>query len=99
MEKPIFGPGTPHGTPGQVWRTWGTRSDPRPPDVPRSLAAALLQSPDELRQGLAAVDYAALHYEGDVLEHADVVERVAGHGDDVGVVAGFEHAQVVLPVE
>ena len=48
---------------------------------------------------LATVDYAALHHERDVLEHADVVEWIAGHGDDVGIVAGLERAELVLPVE
>jgi hypothetical protein len=41
---------------------------------------------------LAAVDYSGLHHEGNVLQHADVVEGIAGHGDDVGIVAGLEGA-------
>jgi hypothetical protein len=41
---------------------------------------------------LATVDYPGLHHEGDVLEYADVVEGIAGHGDDVGIVAGLERA-------
>jgi hypothetical protein len=49
--------------------------------------------------GLATVNHAALHYEGDLLEHADVVQGVAGHGDDVGIIAGLEYAELVLPVK
>jgi hypothetical protein len=41
---------------------------------------------------LPTVDYTGFHHEGDVLEHADVVEGIAGDGDDVGVVAGLERA-------
>ena len=48
---------------------------------------------------LAAVDCAAFHYEGDVLEDSDVFQGVAGDGDDVGVVARLEDAEVVFPVE
>ena len=48
---------------------------------------------------LAAVNYARLHDKGDMLEHADVFHRITGHGDDVGIVAGLQHADLVLPVE
>ena len=50
-------------------------------------------------QALAAVDNACLHDEGEVLEHADVFQWVTRDGDDVGVVARLEHADLVLPVE
>src|SRR2546423_7364201 len=29
LEESVFGPCTPHGTPGQVERTWGTRPEAR----------------------------------------------------------------------
>ena len=32
----------------------------------------------------AFLDLAALHDEADLLHHADVLQRIAGHGDDVG---------------
>ena len=48
---------------------------------------------------LVAVDYACFHDEGDMLEHADVFQWIAGHGDDVGVVAGLQDADLVHPVE
>lgn len=48
---------------------------------------------------LATVDCARLHDEGDALEHTDVLQWVTRHGDDVGVVARLEQADLVLPVE
>jgi hypothetical protein len=41
---------------------------------------------------LAAVDYPGFHHEGNSFEYADVVEGIAGYGDDVGIVAGLERA-------
>jgi hypothetical protein len=41
--------------------------------------------------------FAALHDEAHVLYGGDVVERVAGDGDYVGEVAGFELADLVVP--
>ena len=40
---------------------------------------------------------AALHHKADVLDGGDVVEGVAGDGDDVGEVAGLELADLALP--
>jgi hypothetical protein len=34
-----------------------------------------------------AVDGAVFHYEGNFLQRGDVIERVAGNGDDIGGVA------------
>jgi hypothetical protein len=48
---------------------------------------------------LAAVDQARFHDERDPLEHADVFQWIAGHGDDVGVVARLQDADLVLPIE
>ena len=36
-----------------------------------------------------AVDDAGFHYEGNFFERGDVVERIAGDGDDVCLIAGF----------
>ena len=58
----------------------------------RDLALALLC-------GSAADDLAVFHDEGDALEGADIGERVALHGDHVGVEAGLELADGVGPVE
>jgi hypothetical protein len=121
----IFGPRTPHGTPGRVVRT-GTRPGVegrfhlggQQRDLLKPQISPLRYAPVEMTNllhgkclissqrtawrdlrfsltpvwVLAAVDHAGLHYEGDVLEYADVVERIAGHGNDVGIVAGFEGA-------
>jgi hypothetical protein len=48
---------------------------------------------------LAAEDYAGLHDKGDTFEHVDVFQWVAGNGDYVGVVAGLQNADLMLPVE
>lgn len=62
------------------------------------LALTVMQRPLKQPPGsrvlccLAAVDCPALHHEGDALEYADVVEGIAGDGDDVGIVAGLERA-------
>ena len=48
---------------------------------------------------LLAVDDAVFHYEGDFLEGGDVVERIAGDGDHVGEVTGFQRADSILPRE
>jgi hypothetical protein len=42
------------------------------------------------------VDHSAFHHERDVFQHADVGGRIAGHGDDVGIKAGFKLAEVFL---
>ena len=52
-----------------------------------------------LLRGSAADDLAVFHDEGDALEGTDVGERVALHGDDIGVEAGLELADGVGPVE
>ena len=44
---------------------------------------------------LVFVDHALFHDEEDVLGLADVLERVAGHGDNVGEFVGFESADFV----
>ena len=41
------------------------------------------------RRRLLAIDDAVFHYKGNFLQGGDVLKRVAGDGDDVGVVAGF----------
>ena len=45
------------------------------------------------------VHHAALHDEADVFHLADVGERVAAHGDDVGVLAGGDGADVLGAAE
>ncbi len=42
-------------------------------------------------------DFAALHHEADALKLGDVGQRVGGDGDEVGVLAGGEGADTVLP--
>ena len=39
------------------------------------------------------VDFAVFHYEGDVLDGVDFIERVVGCGYDVGVFAGLDTAE------
>jgi len=48
---------------------------------------------------LLSYDYAILHHEAYVLDGSDVVERIAGDGDDVGVVAGLKLADLAFPAE
>lgn len=36
------------------------------------------------------VDFAIFHYELDIFEQANICERIAWDGDDVGVLAGIE---------
>lgn len=48
---------------------------------------------------LVAHDRAAFHDEADALKFRDVCERVAGCGDDVGVLARFERAHIVRLIE
>src|SRR5580693_2967534 len=45
------------------------------------------------------VDDAALHYEAYFCCYADVLERIAGDGDDVREVALFQSADLILPAE
>jgi hypothetical protein len=55
-----------------------------------------IDKPGELRE-LLAVDDAVFHYEGHFLKGRDVLERVAGDGDDVGVIARLQRADLILP--
>ena len=48
---------------------------------------------------IGAVDDAAFHDEGDLLNGGDVGERIAGDGDDVGEIAGLKSADLILPAE
>ena len=48
---------------------------------------------------LLSYDYAVLHHKAHVLDGGDVVERIAGDGDDVGEVAGLELADLAFPAE
>src|SRR5215471_10976585 len=42
-------------------------------------------------------DYASFHHEHDTLEYANVLGRVARHGNHVGIVAGFELTDLAAP--
>ena len=44
-------------------------------------------------------DCATLHDERDLGEDADVVEGIAGDGDDIGEIVGLESTDFVLPAE
>ena len=44
------------------------------------------------------VDFAVFHYELDVFQQANIRERVAGDGDDVGVLARLDRAEFVWSV-
>ena len=44
-----------------------------------------------------AVDGAVFHYERYLLQGGDVIERVAGDGDDIGGISGLECADLILP--
>src|SRR6185312_2500066 len=48
---------------------------------------------------LVLVDDAVLHDEDDMLHGVDVARGIAGHGDDVGELAGFERAELVGDAE
>lgn len=48
---------------------------------------------------IAAVDHATFHHEADFLYYADVFDRIAGDGNDVGKIAGLEGANLILPTE
>src|SRR3984957_4078743 len=52
-----------------------------------------------VRRRLFAVDDAVLHDEGYFLQGGDVVEGIAGDGDDVGEVAGLERADLIFPLQ
>ena len=52
-----------------------------------------------VRRRLFAVDDAVFHDEGYFLQCGDVVEGIAGDGDDVGEVAGLERADLVFPLQ
>ena len=58
----------------------------------KSVCATLMEKHDLAGDRLLRlfVDFAFFHDEGDVLDGVDVVERVAGGGDDVGVFAGVD---------
>ena len=45
------------------------------------------------------VDHAAFHHERDLLQYADVRERVSRHCDDVGEIARLQRADLSLPAE
>src|SRR5262249_19580077 len=65
---------------GVVWPNEGRRSN-----------TAMLSS--ELFRGvIVAGDGTALHDEFYLFKNGDVVERIAVHGDDVGIVSGFDGA-------
>ena len=71
-----------------------------PAKFPRSIKARArggMQGNDSRMS--AAVDNARLHDKGDAIEHVDVFQWVTRDGNDVGVVARLEHADLVLPVE
>ena len=51
-------------------------------DIPRG-------SRQRRRLALLAHDCSTFHHEADVLHHADIVEWVAGNGDDIRIVAGL----------
>jgi hypothetical protein len=55
--------------------------------------------PETPQFGLSAVDHARLHHERDAFEDADVFQGIARDSDDVGIVAGLERAELVLPIE
>src|SRR5262249_9222629 len=48
---------------------------------------------------LVLEDLAVLHDESDLAQLADVLQGVAGHGDEVRVGAGRDHTQVPLAVQ
>src|SRR5450631_452320 len=62
------------------WKTWTTRSE-------RPACDEKMHRTSRPRRKLFAVDDAIFHDEGNFLERGDVVERVAGDGDDVREVA------------
>src|SRR6516165_8840651 len=52
-----------------------------------------------MRQKLIANDLPALHYESDAFEFANISDRIAGNGDDVGEFSAFDGAHAVLPAQ
>ena len=51
------------------------------------------------RPSLVLENDAVLHHEGDLRHQADVGQRVALHGDEVGELAGFERSEAVVDSE
>src|SRR5580704_9711597 len=49
--------------------------------------------------GLFLVDHTALHDEADVLNRADVLQRISWHCDDVGEIPGFKRSDLLFPSE
>jgi len=54
-------------------------------------------SPSLLNSQFVLDDLSALHHEFDSLHLGDVLQRVPGDGDDIGVFALLERTDLVLP--
>jgi hypothetical protein len=50
-----------------------------------------------LRDPLLTIDGATFHYEGNFLKNGNILKRIAGNGDDVGVITGLQRADLILP--
>src|SRR5579884_1232934 len=48
---------------------------------------------------LLLIDDAIFHNKFDVFGNADVFERIAGNGNDIGEVAGLQSTDLILPAE
>ena len=65
-------------------------------DCARIYPISRLFSPVRLR---SHDDFSAFHYEYDILDIADVRQRVTPHGDDVGELARFQGANLIFESE
>jgi len=65
----------------------------------RLAGPGLLHNLTRFLRAIVTIDCAALHYETDFLQNAYVRERVAGNGNNVGKIAWFKGADLILPTE
>src|SRR5262245_30422644 len=72
-------------SPGELGRDWTSR-------MPLGTGCSFVGS-------RLPVDPPVLHDEADLLESGDVAGGIAGHGDDVGEVAGGELSQLVVHLD
>ena len=104
---------TPHATEFDVWfrvptdryiTEWARVIDQFNPAEPLYLEcgghAAALRAVAWRPHSRSLLEHAAvLHHEPDILQHVHVAQRIAGDGDDVGVGAGSDHAELAGHVE
>ena len=63
----------------------------------RPLLRPAFQNPITLIRQIVFDDFPALHHKLYALQFGDILQRIAGHGDDIGVLTLVERAYAVLP--